>query len=54
MDFKQNGIHFITANLDPPDVMKSNRKLDVALDGRLLSDTTNLNAFVLTPTVPNL
>ena len=31
--------------------MKSNRKFDVSLDGSLLSHTTNLNAFVLTPTV---
>ena len=31
--------------------MKSIRKFDVSLDGRLLSHTTNLNAFVLSPAV---
>ena len=36
-------------NDDVTDVMNSNRKLDVLLDGTLLSHTTNLNAFVLTP-----
>ena len=30
------------------DIMKSNRKFDISLDGTLLSPTTNLNAFVLT------
>ena len=29
--------------------MNSNRKLDVSLDGTILSHTTNRNAFVLTP-----
>ena len=38
-------------NADVPDVMNSNRKFDVSLDGTLLSHTTNLNAFVLTPAV---
>lgn len=33
------------------DVMNSNRKFDVSFDGTLLSNTKNLNAFVLTPTV---
>ena len=31
--------------------MNSNRKFDVSLVGTLLSDITNLNAFVLTPAV---
>ena len=31
--------------------MNKNRKFDVPLDGTLLSHTTNMNAFVLTPTV---
>ena len=30
------------------DIMNSNRKFDISLDGTLLSPTTNLNAFVLT------
>ena len=38
-------------NADVRDVVKSIRKLDVSLDGRLLSHTTNLNAFVLSPAV---
>ena len=33
-------------NADVPDVMISNRKFDVSLDGTLLSHTTNPNAFV--------
>ena len=32
---------------DVTDVITSNRKFDVSLDGTLLSHTTNLNAFVL-------
>ena len=31
------------------DIMNSNRKFDISLDGTLLSPTTNLNTFVLTP-----
>ena len=31
--------------------MNGNRKLDVSLDGTLLSHTMNLNAFVLIPAV---
>ena len=31
--------------------MNKNRKFDVPLDGTLLSNTTNLNTFVLTPAV---
>ena len=38
-------------NADVPDVMISNRKFDISLDGTLLSHTTNLNAFVLGPAV---
>ena len=38
-------------NTDVPDVMNSNRKFDVSLDGSLLSHTTNMNAFVLTTAV---
>ena len=38
-------------NTDVPDVMKSNRKFDVSLDGSLQSHTTSMNAFVLTPAV---
>ena len=38
-------------NADILDVMNSNRKFDVSLDGTLLSQTMNLNAFVLTPAV---
>ena len=33
------------------DVMSSHRKFDISLDGTLLSATTNLNAFVLTPAI---
>ena len=33
------------------DIMNNNRKFDISLDGTLLSPTTNLNAFVLTPAV---
>ena len=38
-------------NTDVPYVMNSNRNFDVSIDGTLLSHTTNLNAFVLTPAV---
>ena len=38
-------------NTDVPDVMNSNRKFDVSLDGSPLSHTTNMNAFVLTSAV---
>ena len=38
-------------NADARDVMNSNQRLDVSLDGTILSHTTNLNAFVLTPAV---
>ena len=38
-------------NTDVPDVMNSNRKFGVSLDGSLLSHTTNVNAFVLTTAV---
>ena len=38
-------------NADVPYVMNSNRKFDVSLDGTLLSHTTSLNAFVLSPAV---
>ena len=38
-------------NADVPDAMKSNRRFDVSLGGTVLSQTTNLNAFVLTPAV---
>ena len=38
-------------NADVPDVLKSNWKFDTSLDRTLLSHTTNMNAFVLTPTV---
>ena len=33
------------------DIMNSNRKFDISLDGTLLSPTTNLNAFVLSPSL---
>ena len=33
---------------DVLDVMNSNRKINISLDGTLLFYTTNLNAFVLT------
>ena len=36
---------------DTPEVMNSNQKFSVLLDGRLLSHTMNLKAFVLTPVV---
>ena len=38
-------------NANVLDVMNGNRKFDVSLDGTLLSHTTNLNAFVLSPAV---
>ena len=38
-----------TTNAELPDVMKSNRKFDVWLDGTILSHTTHRNALVLTP-----
>ena len=38
-------------NADVPDAMNSNRRFDVLLGGTVLSQTTNLNAFVLTPAV---
>ena len=38
-------------NADVPGVMNSNRKCNVSLNGTLLSHTTNLYAFVLTPAV---
>ena len=38
-------------NADVSDVMNSNRKFVASLDGTLLSHTTNLNAFALTPAV---
>ena len=38
-------------NADIPDIMNSNQKFDVSLDGTLLSHTTNLTVFVLTPNV---
>ena len=38
-------------NADVPDITNSNRKFDVSLVGTLLSHTTNLNAFVLSPAV---
>ena len=33
------------------DIINSNQKFDISLDGTLLSPTTNLNAFVFTPAV---
>ena len=36
-------------NVDVPDVMISNRDFDISLDGKFLSHTTNVNAFVLSP-----
>ena len=36
---------------DVADVMNSNRKFGVSLDGSLLSHTTNMSAFVLTSAV---
>ena len=36
-------------NADIPEVMIRNRRFHVWLDGTLLSRTTNLTAFVLTP-----
>ena len=38
-------------NAEVPDVMNSNWKFHVSLDGTLTSHTTNLNAFVFTPAV---
>ena len=38
-------------NADVPYAMNSNRKFDVSFDGTLLSPTTSLNAFVLSPAV---
>jgi len=38
-------------NADVLEITDSNRKFDVSLDGTLLSHTTNLNAFVLSPAV---
>ena len=38
-------------NADVPDAIYSNREFDVSRDGTLLSHTTNLNAFVLTPAI---
>ena len=35
-------------NADVTDVMNSNRKFDVSLDGTLLSHTTNQNALIIT------
>ena len=36
-------------NADVPDVMNENGKLDISLDGSLLSHTMNLNTIVLGP-----
>ena len=41
-------------NADVPDVMNENRKLDISLDGSVLSYTMNLNTIVLSPAVRNL
>ena len=41
-------------NADVPDVMNENGKLDISLDGSLLSHTMNLNTIVLGPPVRNL
>ena len=41
-------------NADVPDVMNENWKLDISLDGSLLSHTMNLNTIVLGPPVRNL
>ena len=38
-------------NADVPDTMNNNQKFNVSLGGTVLSHTTNLNAFVLTPAV---
>ena len=38
-------------NADLLDAMNNNQKFDVSLGGTVLSHTTNLNAFVLTPAV---
>ena len=38
-------------NADVPYAMNSYRKFDVSFDGTLLSPTTGLNAFVLSPAV---
>ena len=39
---------YANKNTDVLEVMNSNRKFDVLLDGTILSYTTNQNAFVLT------
>ena len=41
-------------NADVSDVMNENGKLDISLDGSLLSHTMNLNTIVLGPPVRNL
>ena len=41
-------------NADVPDVMNENGKLDISLDGSLLSHTMNLNTIVLGPPLRNL
>ena len=41
-------------NADVPDVMNENGKLNISLDGSLLSHTMNLNTIVLGPPVRNL
>ena len=38
-------------NADIPDIINSNQKLDVLLDGTLLSHAMNLKVFVLTPNI---
>ena len=38
-------------NVDVPKSMNSNRRFIISLEGMLLSQTTNLNVFVLTPAV---
>ena len=38
-------------NADFLDAVNNNQKFDVSLGGTVLSHTTNLNAFVLTPAV---
>ena len=42
---------FSNENADVPEVMNSDRRLDVLLDGTLQPHTTNVNAFILTPAV---
>ena len=49
--FSQTVVSLSNESADVPNVMNSNQKLDVSLDGTLWSHTTNLNAFVLTPAV---